>query len=143
MVTRPHFGMFHKDMHFWLLLPITRAPRCIFNVKKPFLKNKKKSNISKRIYTFVHKSKHKLMKNLNFLFAMLLAITVIFHISCSDKENSYDETLVVASENVKTTEGIAYWVKTQIKSEKLTPFGGIFSGHTAYCLKSHCGIRGH
>ena len=29
--------------------------------------------------------------------------------------------------------------KIQIKSEKLTPFGGIFSGHTAYCLKSHCG----
>ena len=34
MVTRPHFGMFHKDMHFWLLLPITWAPRCIILVKK-------------------------------------------------------------------------------------------------------------
>ena len=33
MVTRPHFGMFHKDMHFWLVLPITRAPRCIILVK--------------------------------------------------------------------------------------------------------------
>ena len=33
--------------------------------------------------------------------------------------------------------------KLQIKSEKLTPCGGIFSGHTAYCLKSHCGVRGY
>ena len=32
--------------------------------------------------------------------------------------------------------------KVQIKSEKLTPCGGIFSGHTAYCLKSHCGVMG-
>lgn len=67
------------------------------------------------------------MKNLNFLFAMLLAITVIFYISCSDKENSYDETLVVASENVKTTEGIAYWVKTSKENNWSLMHQGIYN----------------
>lgn len=67
------------------------------------------------------------MKNLNFLFAMLLAITVIFYISCSDKENSYDETLVVASENVKTTEGIAYRVKTSKENNWRLMHQGIYN----------------
>ena len=50
MVTRPHFGMFHKDMHFGLLLPITRAPRCIINIKKPFKKQKKIKYIKENLY---------------------------------------------------------------------------------------------
>ena len=42
--------------------------------------------------------------------------------------------------------------KIQIKSERLTPFGGLFSimeqfdptlSSIVYCLKSHCGVRGY
>ena len=51
------------------------------------------------------------MKTTNFLCYVLLTLMVSFCTSCSDDENSYDETLVIASEVITTNEGTAYWVK--------------------------------
>ena len=127
MVTRPHFGMFHKDMHFWLLLPITRAPRCIINIKKPFKKQKKIKYI-KENYTFVHKSKLLLWQAAEPSSSGFCHVEEFTYLSVA-KNKQENPTIDMA--------------KILIKSEKLTPFGGIFSDHTAYCLKSHCGIRGH
>ena len=56
------------------------------------------------------------MKTTNFLCYVLLTLMVVFYTSCSDDENFYDETLVIASEVITTHEGTAYWVKRNGKT---------------------------
>ena len=51
------------------------------------------------------------MKTTNFLCYVLLTLMIGFYTSCSDDEDSYYETLVIASETITTSEGTAYWVK--------------------------------
>jgi hypothetical protein len=59
---------------------------------------------------------------------------VSFCTSCSDDENSYDETLVIASEAITTNEGTAYWVKKNGKTNWELMHTGIsnFNHETGY-----------
>lgn len=62
----------------------------------------------------------------NLLLSVLLMLMVGFNVSCSG-DDSYDETLIVASETVTTSEGIAYWVKRNGNPNWEIEYTGIFN----------------